>query len=192
VSLFRRKTIFHAEESAPDPEELKLRFRRRVLLLTFLGFVAVLAVPVFRELQDDLGTRRQARRFAEEILDARMLASEKRAPVSLELQPDNRTWKRILHNQGTDCTAPPAGQTETWASKASWKVQMETEKGETLAGRSLCLQPLAGLLLDTTPVATGKLLVTAATDQGNQWKESAYLLVSQFGAEIEMVTNWNH
>jgi hypothetical protein len=188
--FFRRKTLFHVEESLPDPEELKLRFRRRVLILTFLGFLVVLAIPVARDLRSDLATRRGARLFAEKIIETRLLAARSRNPISLELKPDSQSWKRVFHARGgNDCAGGSTGPEELWPSEISWKLQVQREGGETFGGRVLCLHPTLGILLDSVPVENGKLLVTALRAD---LKDSAYLLISSFGADLQMINHWNY
>lgn len=189
MPFFRRKTLFHVEETLPDPEELKLRFRRRVLILTFIGFVAVLAIPVARDLRPDLATRKGAREFAEKLLETRVLAAQSRAPIALELAEDGKSWKRVFHGVGQDCASHVAGPEEIWPSDISWKLQVQKEGGETYGGKALCLHPTLGLLLDSVPVENGKLLVTALRDDQ---KESAYLLISAFGADLQMISRWNY
>ena len=190
MPLFRRKTLFHVEETLPDPEELKLRFRRRVLILTFLGFLVVLAIPVARDLRSDLATRKGARLFAETILETRMLAAGSRSPISLELESDSKSWRRVFHTQGgNDCASGAIGPDQYFPSEISWKLQVQKEGGETFGGRILCLHPTHGILLDSVPVENGKLLVTA---QRADLKESAYLLISAFGSDLQMVSHWNH
>lgn len=195
MGIFRRKTIFHVEDALPDPEEIKLRFRRRVLLLTFAGFLAVLSIPVARDLKADLDARSGARKFAEKILESRSLASSGRTAVSLELAGDSRSWKRVFHgsNDITPCGSPSPGADDLWDSELLWKVQLQKTSGETFSGRNLCLDPTQGLLLDSVPVADGKLLIAVLNEEEEgRAKEAAYLLVSQFGAEIEMVSRWNY
>ena len=191
MSLFRRKTIFHAEEALPDPEEIKLRFRRRVLLLTFLGFLLVLAIPVARDLKTDLTARAETRKLGERILETRTLAAKARAPVSLELADDNRTWRRVQHGPGERCDNPAPGPRLEWSTEeVSWKLQVQKESGETISGRTLCLHPLAGVELDTDPVGQGKLLVTASKATGGpEQEEAAYLFVTDYGAEIQALYN---
>lgn len=190
MPLFRRKTLFHVEETLPDPEELKLRFRRRVLILTFLGFLVVLAIPVARDLRSDLSTRKGARLFAETILETRLLAARSRAPISLEMEPDSKSWRRVFHARGSsDCATGNIGPEEYFPSEISWKLQVQKEGGETYGGRVLCLHPTLGILLDSLPVENGKLLVTALRED---LKESAYLLVSSFGSDLQMISHWNY
>lgn len=190
MPLFRRKTLFHVEETLPDPEELKLRFRRRVLILTFLGFLAVLAIPVARDMRSDLATRKGARLFAEKILETRLLAANSRNPISLELEPDSKSWRRVFHARGgNDCAVGSIGPDEHWPSEISWKLQVQKEGGETFGGRVLCLHPTLGILLDSVPVENGKLLVTALR---GDLKDSAYLLISAFGSDLQMISHWNY
>ncbi|RZA08998.1 MAG: hypothetical protein EOP11_03080 [Proteobacteria bacterium] len=185
--MFRRKTIFHAEEAMPDPEDIKLRFRRRVLLLTFLGFLTVLAIPEARELKADLEARAETRRLAERILETRTLAALTRQPVSIRLADDNHSWAREYHPAGTDCVGVASGARTEWKTDAvAWKLQVQKPGGETVSGRVLCLHPQAGLELDSLPIAEGKLLITASRtfDETSQ-KEAAYLFVSQYGADLQ-------
>lgn len=189
VFPFRRKTLFHTEEALPDPEELKLRFRRRVLLLTLTGFLVVLAIPVARDLRPALQARAQTRALAQKILETRTLASSIRAPISLELADNSRSWKRTVQAPGPDCTTEAPGPAEVWDTPIQWKLQWRGSKGESSAGRTLCLHPTAGALLEGVPVADGKLLVTALREtDSNDWVEAAYLLLGDFGAEIQMVS----
>ncbi len=188
MPLFRKRTIFHVEEALPDPEDLKLRFRRRVLLLTFIGFLVVLAIPVGRDLQGELLLRQTVRAFAEKILETRTLASIGREPISLSVGSDNRSWRRIFHGTGQDCSAQVPSPEEAWTSPVTWKLQLQKENGETFSGHSLCAHPTLGLMLDSVPVAEGKLLLTALG--GEQKSETPVsLLVSQFGADIQVVTH---
>ena len=184
--FFRRKTLFHVEEALPDPEELKLRFRRRVLLLTFVGFLVVLGIPIARDLRADLSARKSARLFAEKILETRTLAARGRVPISLELEADSRSWRVVHHAPASNCASQSTGPESEWPSGISWKLQLRKENGETMGGRTLCLHPTLGLLLDATPVDNGRVLVTALRDGG---QESAYLLLGAYGAEVQMVSH---
>ena len=184
--FFRRKTIFHVEEALPDPEELKLRFRRRVLLLTLTGCLATLSVPVARDLREDLKAREGARKFAETLLESRSLASKGRHPVSLALEGDSRTWRRSLHRPGESCSSAAAAIDQTWPTPTDWKLQVQTAGGTAVSGRTICLHPTEGLYLDQTPLENGRLLVSALRSGDSPDREAAFLLVSQFGAEIQM------
>ncbi len=192
MSLFRRNTIFHVEESLPDPEELKLRFRRRVLLITLAGFLTVLGAPVVRELRPFLQSRVEARRFAESMLEARTLAAVSRVPVALELDPDGQTWKRKFYTPSESCENEAAGPVATLpVSGLGWKLKAEQGNGESITGTRLCWHPRKGLLLNTVPLANAKLLVslTAEVLEGAGHRDLAYLLVTQGGAELQTISH---
>jgi|GEM_PF-5198950 len=192
MGLFRRNTIFHVEESLPDPEELKLRFRRRVLMLTVCGFLAVLGAPVVRELRPYLHGRVEARRFAESMLEARTLASKARVPVSLEIDPGGQTWKRKFYAPSSGCEKETAGPVAALpASGVIWKLKAEQENGESVTGHKLCWHPDKGLLLDTVPLANAKLLVSLAgeTSEGGPAQDLAYVLVTLGGAELQTISH---
>lgn len=190
MRLFRPRTIFHVEDNLPDPEELKLRFRRRILLLTFLGFLIVLGIPVFRDLKGSLEARSEARRFAEWLMETRTQAAHSRFPISVDYDPATHAWTRIPHAPGENCALEAMGPPEQKISGAvSWKMQVQQETGETLPARHICLHPLIGLLLDGSPMKEGKLLVTAQSEgEGEAESKPAYLLVTSAGADLQVLT----
>lgn len=184
MPIFKRNTIFHAEEALPDPDDLKLRFRRRVLFLALVGFLVILGFPVFRELAVPLHLRDETRAFAERLLETRLLASANRAPVSLELGSNSMVWHRAVFAKNSTCGTEAVGPSEQWVSNnLTWNFKLQKENGETISGRSLCLHPQKGLLLDSFPIGDGKLLVTVKASQDDT--QTAHLLVSSHGADIQ-------
>jgi hypothetical protein len=190
MSLFRKNTIFHVEESLPDPEELKLRFRRRILIFSLLGFLLVLGTPVARDLRPNLNARAEARVFAERMLEARTLAAISRMPVSLEIAPDKQGWRRAFHAQGENCAAEAPGPSLSFSTEGEfWKVQAQQENGSAVSGHTLCWHPVRGLLLDSVPLGDGKLLVSLSTSEGGAAvRELASVLVTQGGAEFQTIS----
>ena len=188
MSLFRRRTIFHAEEATPDPDDLKWRLRRRVLGVAAIGFLVVLGIPVARDLQNELLVRAEARRFAQWLLESRLLAAEARHSVSLQLLEDGQNWHRIFHAKGAGCEKDAPGPHQNWPSQnASWKLQVQQENGETISGRQLCLDPFQGLLLDSSPLGNGQLLLTAQQTVEGHAIAPAFILVSQFGTDLHLI-----
>lgn len=192
MSLFRRSTIFHVEETLPDPEELKLRFRRRVLLCATAGFLAVLGAPVARDLKTNLHARAEARRFAERLLEARSLAAASRAPVALEMSADHQTWKETFYVAGEACvTEAPGPHVQFSGDGMRWKMKAQQANGTTVTGSKLCWHPGKGLLLDAQPLEQeGKLLVSlsASPEEGLPEQELASVLVTQGGAELQTIS----
>jgi hypothetical protein len=192
MALFRRNTIFHVEESLPDPEELKLRFRRRVLLITVCGFLAVLGAPVVRDLRPYLNGRVEARHFAESMLEARTLASKSRMPVALEIDSGGQGWKRKFYAPSEGCEKEATGPVASFSTAGvAWKLKAEKENGESVSGHKLCWHPGKGLLLDTVPLANAKLLVSLAGEvtEGGAPQDLAYVLVTLGGAELQTISH---
>jgi hypothetical protein len=188
MGLFRQRTIFHAEDSLPDPEEIKLRFRRRILWLTFFGFLLVLAIPVIRDLRSNLEARSEARRFAQWMIEARTSAAASRAPVALHYNASTNAWTRSPCAAGTNCSAEVPGPAEQWpASEARWTLQYQPAAGETLSAKRICFHPNVGLELDSSAVTDGKLLITVLP--GSEGAKPAYILVTDGGADIQLVTH---
>jgi hypothetical protein len=190
MGLLRKRTIFHVEESLPDPEEIKLRFRRRSLAVTLFGFLLVLGTPVARDLHHSLHARAEARRFAEHALEARTQAAISRAPVGLEITADGHGWKKTLYPAGEDCKAAnPIPATDLPTDGINWKIQAQGEGGQSLSGHSLCWHPRRGLLLDSIPLGEGELLVTLSAQQENAPESGqAFVLMTHGGAELQTIS----
>ena len=191
MPLFRRDTIFHTEEALPDPEDLKLRFRRRTLLCALLGFLLVLGVPVARELRASLKARSSIRHFVEQMLEWRTQAALARSPLLLELSADRQTWTVTPHLPGNECKAEAPGPAFPYSIQgAFWKIQARLENGEAIAGKKLCWSPRDGLFLDSTPLAGGNLLITlsAPREEGTAEQDLASALITQSGAEFQILT----
>lgn len=191
MRIFRPRTIFHVEDSLPDPEELKLRFRRRILLLTFMGFLIVLGIPVFRDLKGNLEARSEARKFAEWLMETRTQAAVGRLPISVDYDSSTHTWSRIHHAPADNCALEAMGPPEQKISGAvTWKLQMQQESGETLPAKHICMHPLLGLILDGQPMKEGKLLITASPEleAGELESKPAYLLVTSAGADLQVLS----
>lgn len=191
MRLFRPRTIFHVEDSLPDPEELKLRFRRRILLLTFIGFLIVLGIPVFRDLRGNLEARAEARRFAEWLVESRTQAAVGRIPVSVDYLPAEHSWMRVHHAPGENCSLEAMGPPERQASgTVNWKLQVQQETGETLPAVHICLHPQNGMMLDGVAMKDSKLLITASPEQlpGEAEGKPAYLLITDAGADLQVLS----
>jgi hypothetical protein len=189
MSLFRRNTIFHVERSSPDAEDLKLRFRRRVLGLTFLGFLVILGLPVVRELSTDLITRNNARILAEKFIESRALAISARTPISLALSSDGKSWERKFHLDSEDCSIPMEGPFEVWQFENHWKIQMKIGSGETKTGSQICWHPRKGILFDNTTLEGGTLLIAANHNSEDTSPSSSYLLLSEYGSDLQIVSS---
>ncbi|HEY8279182.1 MAG TPA: hypothetical protein VIH99_06150 [Bdellovibrionota bacterium] len=190
MALFRRNTIFHVEESLPDPEDLKLRFRRRVLLVSAIAFLTLLGFPVARELRTNLNARSEARRFAESMIKARTLATVSRVPVALEIAPDRQGWVQAFYTSGESCgSEAPGPRTLINTEGVFWKLQAQQENGTAISGKKLCFHPRKGLLLDSVALDEGKLLVTlSGSEEGAPERELASVLVTRAGAELATIS----
>ncbi len=187
LRFFRRNTIFHAETSTPDSEELKIRFRRRVLALTFLGFLVILGMPVIRTLNSDLAARSSARSLAQVFVETRALAALSRNPVSLTLLTDGKTWERRFHLEGESCQGSAEGPEQLFPFENVWKIQMKLSSGEAKFGEQICVHPRRGILLGDVPLESGTLLIAA--NQTQEDFSASYLLFSEYGADVQIVSN---
>lgn len=183
MALFRRNTIFHVEEALPDPDDIKLRFRRRVLFIALVGFLVLLGLPVMRELSAPLRLKDETRKFAERLMETRLLAAKNRTPVVIELSSNQKNWHRKFHAKNSSCEGESTGPYEEWNNNdLHWQFNLQKETGETISGHKLCVHPQLGFILDSTAIGDGKLLVTVKNAADSQ--ETSHLLISNFGAEI--------
>lgn len=148
---FRKKTFFHIEPSVSDPEILVLRFRRRILAIACLGSLIILAVPVFKDLNDWFVIHSGIYKFTQFYLKTKTDSSLKRVPMSLELSPDHQTWIRKVYAPGVPCKNGSQLLQDFWANNETrWNM---TVKGELKTGTLLCFYPGEGLkLIDSSGV----------------------------------------
>jgi len=115
---------------------------------------------------------------------------QSRMPISLQLNADNQTWKRIFHLASTqNCAAEVMGPEEMIDPKGiTWALRLRKENGEEVIGRSLCIHPLLGILLDATPINEGTLFLaaTAHTESGEKTFTNG-LGIGQFGSDITLL-----
>ncbi len=192
--MFGRRVLFRVDDHLPDPEDQKWRFRRWVVVWSFLFTLGALAIPVVTDLIPYFSASREARRLAHEVLISRQTASLSRQSVSLTLdQGDHIHWIRRQHTSGQcdgESTLPPQ---ELQFGETVMRIQFRPEgSGDVKEVRRLCLHSHDGLLADGAPVANGKVLVqvfpledarSGRTDRATQ------ILMDQFGASVSLVHN---
>lgn len=151
--------MFRADPEAPEPEELKRRFRARVMRLTLLGCVVLLAIPVTRDRIPAIESARAARLFAEFAAESEYLVALNRAPVLLTLDKSAQTWKRLLLPAGAkDCSHAEESHTPAQS------MEFPAFRWEILSGtkhlNSICFHPLTGPSVEGADAET--LLVTVS------------------------------
>jgi len=192
--IFRRKrTIFHVEESLPDPEEIKLRFRRRIMLLSFLGAIGILSIPVLKDLEDSLRIKQELRKLSDYILESKKLAARTRRPVLLTLSEEGRNWSRFQSLKSDSCEVDKRGNApESLQTNFSWSLNLKSQAGESVQSTSLCFHPILGALIGNIVLGDSQLLLSARTGDPSAQSESykaAYLLISRSGDEIQFAGN---
>ncbi len=189
---FRKRLIFQVDEAMPDPEELKFRFRRRVLLLTLLGALCLLGFPVLRELRPYFSAKLTARRFAQVLLDSRLMAIQNRKPIVLEMDPqDAHRWIRTVHESDDHCEAAPRLPAENISTDdVHWELRYQNADSEEVRSTNkLCFHPTLGLVINGSPLNQGRLLVSGFPENAeNPQKRSAKLLLSSAGDEIDYLS----
>ena len=159
MKLFRRNTLFHTEKNAPDPEELKFRFRRRIFILAILGAIGFLGLPVCRDLRDVLAARDDARRFSQLLADARWRAMHNRSCVSLEFRPESKEWILREHLGKTTCDSAVTNEFSTnFQGSSQWQFA-------SVVDNKLCFSPQLGLITDSTPRANAVSLKILAVSK---------------------------
>lgn len=190
MALFRKKLIFQADDALPDPEELKFRFSRRILFTTLLGALCLLGFPVLRDLRPYFAAKTQARRFAQIILDCRLLATRERKSVALEMDPsDAHRWIRSLRKTADHCETPSSAGEEVIAPEGvRWELRYKAEESaEVRSASHLCFHPIEGLFAEGASLQQGHLLV-AAFSEADELNRSAKILLTDGNAEINFLS----
>ena len=164
--FFRNKVLFRAEKEMPDPEDLKLRFRRRVVLLTGFGAVCLLSIPVFRDQIPALESHKELRKFTEVLLQSHLLAEQTRSPVVLTLLKNGKTqeWEREIRVAAEDCSVVAAAPVEKIATAlGEWHITYLPENPapgvSVMEMQSICLHPRHGIFVNNKLVKQGLVQV---------------------------------
>lgn len=179
----RKKTIFHVEETLPDPEEVKFRFRRRIMAFSFFGAIGILAVPVLKEMEATFHLKREIREVSEYLLESKKIAIQNRKPVLLELSAEGKSWKRSLSSKEGSCSISKGSEHHELATELVWTLNLKNSTGETVQRRELCFDPVKGILAGDAILGDSLLLLSASS--AGQGGKSAYILISRFGDEIQ-------
>src|SRR3989344_9377273 len=110
MSIFnlKRKLMFEAEETPLEPYQVRLRFRRRVALLSFLLMFILVSIPIVREQGPTIDSNLAARQLAIELIRTRSESIKNRAPTSIVLNKENNIWERFFFPEGADnCSKTP-------------------------------------------------------------------------------------
>lgn len=165
---WRRKVMFRVDPERPEPEELKRRFRKRLLKSAFIVAITLLGIPVFRDRLPAMASARLVREFAEWLGDSQTLAASFRAPVMIRFDAQSGTWQRwFFASTASDCRSPetsaiyPAeyfspeeNQPAIWT--ASWL-------GKNI--QTLCYHPQTGWSIESTALVAQPILISASPQE---------------------------
>jgi len=191
--FLRNKVLFRAEKELPDPEVLKLRFRRRVVLLTMLGAFYLLSIPVLREQIPALETHKNARKFTELLQNTRYLAASMRRPLVLTMEKtESKNWTRATKASYKDCSQEASGPLEIFPPMpVEWKIIYLAENGrqgiDEREVKEICFHPIYGVYVNGEPLNNGLLqvLIQPQEDQKqNNFDRTQRISIQNFGSEI--------
>lgn len=195
MGLFRNKVLFRAERELPDPEELTLRFRRRVVVLTSIGALCLLSIPVLRDQIPALDAHRSARKLAEILLDSRVLASQTRSPVLLTVTSSpTRAWIRSVRGATKDCTQEAPGPKEQFPSDpVEWRLSYLAENAVPGSAEKevheICFHPYEGLYVNHELLKEGQLQVLVRPEEdisANRIDRVQRITIQNHGSEISL------
>jgi hypothetical protein len=188
--FFRKRTIFHIEDNAPEEEELRKRFRRRVLFLGLIFFLTLTAAPMVTSMVVDFQAMSEIRKVAQMIQRVREVSMTERVAVQVEWLPERQEWGLYRTASGESCAVARKGPPEPFSNSGiQWKFRLKLVSGEAVEGKTICFDPKAGLALDGYAVEKGTLLLTAALQQQPSM-EAGYILLGDYGSEVQLLTNW--
>ena len=164
---WRDRAIFRAPEATLDPDELKLRFRRRTVHGCLLVGILALAYPVLREKRAEFRTDRQARRMSQALLGARARASLTRSPVGVELV-EQGAWQVFEYPGSPDCSRSASARLprDTIVTHdMSWRLLFLESADTSGVGTDIseiCFHPAQGILVNAQPLSGGWLYLLVA------------------------------
>ena len=162
---FNKKVIFDVEDSLPDPIEQKFRFRRRIMGITFLGALVLLAIPVINDRIPAVKAANATRNMAQSILDAQVQAANSRHAVFLQLNAHKEWEIFFLNTDSCKSTTQSAAQSHTppqriFSEKILWKMKLNEKEIS-----SICFQPAQGLFVDSQALQNQEIKITVTPEE---------------------------
>ncbi len=188
----RRQNIFHKSEIPQDPEEIKLRFRRWMVVFSIFVALIITAIPIFKYRKPAFRSLADARIVANFLMETRANSNLKRSSTGLQLIGDNR-WQQVQPSKN-DCILNPSDRPEAdlIQSNSAWRILFLPKYANDGIGRDvkyICFHPEQGVVADGEPIAEGWLyfLVSPVEDTESDKKDRSYQLVlSQYGDKLSI------
>ncbi|MCO5143324.1 MAG: hypothetical protein M9962_09570 [Oligoflexia bacterium] len=192
MKLFRKKTLFHVEQQITDPDEIKLRFRRKILGLTIVFALLLLSIPVFRSTSARLEARSEARKFAEWFLSSKVLSSQNRTSISMHWIKEKKIWERRIHPKDTDCRETSSSvygpyQFLGGSNEFDWNIKLASNDQTSMESTTLCIDPKQGLVINGSQVADTPLLVAVLGPEPESNSPLAYILLNNGGTSMDLL-----
>lgn len=192
-NLFRRQRIFRQSEIPQDPEDIKLRFRRTVVIISFFIALIIISIPIFRYRQPAFRSLSHARHLANLIMNTRTVAGENRTETGVRLVGENR-WVSFSLPKESNCEPPEtiSPSQELIQPDSTWRILFLPKYAEDGIGRevtTVCFHPQQGVVADGEPIAEGWLyfLVYPSVDMEEGRNDRSYQIVlSQHGDLLEI------
>lgn len=193
IHFFRQRAIFRASRAPLDPDEERIRFRRRLVLFAFLIALCLLAIPVIKaelpRYQSDL----QARILVRELYAARLLAAESRMPVGFRAEEAGR-WSIIQHTSQQNCEdSSPGAVLRTGVLQSSHLRSLYLAAGDqsgvgTPLG-AFCFHPYKGVMVGNKALDQGWLYMIVVADgdfQQGRFDRARQVVLTNHGHELSI------
>ena len=197
---WRERAIFRVSEAPLDPDEIKIRFRRKILRAAIFVGIMILSIPLIQKKVAGFRADREIRYFARVLLQARTRASKERAPVALEIMHDRRGWNIFELPNHSDCSAmvPPHSKTSSHLLGIEgmfWRPLFLSEKETSGIGAPvtrICFDPNHGVILDSKPLDSGWFyIVLRPQDEAAISQNSLHqVILTRAGSEL-MISKQN-
>jgi hypothetical protein len=172
MAFKREYVMFRADASAPDPDQEKFRFRRRVLFLCVMGVIVLLAIPVFKDRLPALNAHKEAKLFIQKLYEAKLVSQKSGHAFHFSL--DRQNFSQWTFSQSkADCKGPEIESTKEvfLTENFSWRIVAHSNTGEnTIDVQTLCFDPRMGLFGDGVLVAADReitILIGPQDDRAN-------------------------
>ncbi len=192
--FFRNYSMFRQSNAPQDPEDIKLRFRRWVVIASFLIVLLILAVPVFRFRGPAFAALSNARALVRLIIDVRQGAGHNRKEAGILLVGTDH-WEQFTLKDGSDCVLKGKRlkpKRSIHQEATAWRALFLPEYASDGIGRDVqfvCFHPQHGVVADGEPIADGwlYLLVSPKEDVEDKRMERSYqIILSQHGDKLEI------
>lgn len=185
----RGKSIFHLDNKPVEPEDKKLRVRRRILILACVVALIFLTIPVLNRQEKVLKASELSHEVVRFLIESRTIASINRSTVRLNIGSE---IARTVLVGDVDCSIKNSNTPKQFLAFENNLVKVLLGNKDGTDAREIsafCFHPSKGLTIENNPIEKSLLLLIGPETAfaNNTFAEIHTVTMATDGSKIELL-----